>query len=217
MKINDVLLESKAVDEAGALARGAAKLGNMALAKVGWGGIKTKAQGALEVQKVANFLWKEYNRYLGQTKKPLNQGSLVTFLKAKKFPTDQALKVFKKEIIKARPRPVKPAATPAAAKSAELRADPYQVLERVFAKVDPNTGLGRDPSIIVNAAKAALYQAAADGAAQRASGQPAQKTGATPAAGAGAASYDSLKNSIANTKMTPDQRADLANFLLSLR
>lgn len=86
MRITDIIIESKKIDEApvGMLKRAglgiASKLGS------------TKASGALDTAATANGLKKAYDRYLGQTGQKPSSETILAFLQSNGLPTDAANK-----------------------------------------------------------------------------------------------------------------------------
>lgn len=89
MKISDILVESKQIQEApmGVLS----KLGNRAMSALGSG----TAQGKLDTGQRANQLKKEFQRYLGQTGGAAEVDTVLAFLKSKGLPTKAAATAIK--------------------------------------------------------------------------------------------------------------------------
>lgn len=86
MKINDIVLESKSINEAPV---GMLKRAGMGLAaKLG----SHTAAGGLETAKLANNLKNAYSKYLGKSRQKPNSDNILAFLKSNGLPTDAAEK-----------------------------------------------------------------------------------------------------------------------------
>lgn len=161
MKINEVLLESENIDEVLNIAQPKgfwSTVTDKALAAVGSG----KAAGRLQTGQVANQLWKEFSVYLGKTGKGITRGTVLAFLKSKRFPTIGAEKILTSKAGAAQ-APLGAAGPAAGGAQANKRTEP--TMDTTALPAVTEQGIGAGTPVDAKVAKAAILKAASDSAA----------------------------------------------------